>query len=364
MVRFLVLLAAFLGLGGAASAKDMTFDIVYMNHLNVVVADGDITAETPEAFQAFLDSSPFDGFRFVVALNSGGGSLTGGLRLGQMIREEGLDTTVEAYPLETATGKPGYASRPGECYSACAIAYLGGVRRAMPEHAHLGFHQFSSAGGSFDTQDSVYMTESVAQLMGATVLGYILNMGGEPELFARLSEALPHEMWEPDPDELAAFKIITRETFQDFEFEPYGAGVIAYAQSPENVAGRSVVGQLTAYCKGGVPMVLLSALEPDRSIPARTRSLIAEEQNGFSISIDGTGQSVRYAPDAVSVRLSEGLPLAELRLDARGVDLMTRGPVLIRVDFPAVAGAIFGLRTSPSERDRAALAAAFKLCFR
>jgi hypothetical protein len=358
------LLTVMLGLPCVATAKDMTFEIVYMNHTNVVVADGDITAKTPEAFQAFLDTSPFDGFRFVVALNSGGGSLVGGMRLGQMIRESGLDTTVEAYPPDATTGKPGYATRPGQCYSACAIAFLGGVRRAKPEEAKLGFHQFSSAGGSFEVRESVYMTEAVAQLMGATVLGYILKMGGEPELFTRLSETLPHEMWEPRTDDLIGLKIITRETFQGFEFEPYGKGVISYAQSAENVAGRSVVGQITAYCKAGVPYVLLSALKLEHGTDARTRSLIAEEQNGYVISAEGRGKPAKYGPGAVNVRLSEGLPLAELQFDARGVDLVTHGPVLIRVDFPAAVGAIFALRTTPSQRDLATLSAAFRLCFR
>lgn len=347
-----------------AAAKDMTFEIVYMNHLNTIVADGDITGETPEAFQAFLDTEPFDGFRFVMALNSDGGSLVGGLRLGQMIREAGLDTKVERHPPEPGTGKPGFETAPGSCFSACAIAFLGGVRRDVPDVGRLGYHQFSSAGGSFAREDSVYATESTAQLMGATVLGFIMKMGAEPALFARLSEALPHEMWEPGDNERRALRIVTPERFRDFSFDPYGKGVIAWAALPENVAGRSVVGQLTAYCKGGTPYILLSALKGEYGVQARTRELIASEQTGWRIDNEITGQTASYGREAVSIRLSEGLPLAELRLDARGADMIRSGPVLIGVDFPAVVGAMFYLRTDPSESDAAALDAAFRLCIR
>ena len=56
-------------LATTAYAKDMTFDIIYYNHTNIVVADGDITYDTPAAFQAFLDTNPFDGFNFLIDLN-------------------------------------------------------------------------------------------------------------------------------------------------------------------------------------------------------------------------------------------------------------------------------------------------------
>lgn len=349
-------------LAQAGFAKDMSFEMVYMNHTNMIIAEGDITGDTPEVFQAFLDTDPFDGFRFVIALDSNGGSLIGGLRLGQMIREGGFDTTVQRHPLDPTTGKPGYNTAGGRCFSACAIAFLGGVRRTVPEESRLGFHQFTSAGASLAKEDSVYLTESTAQLIGATVLGYIMTMGAEPDLFTRLSEALPHEMWEPDLDEQTALRIVTPDRFRDFVFEPYGAGVISWSALPENVVGRSVVGQVTAYCKARVPHILLSSINLEHSIDARTRKMIAEEQSGWRIDNETTGESASYSRKAVSIRMSDSLPLAELQLDARGVEMLKGGPVLIAVDFPAVIGAMFYLRTDPTEGDRAALDAAFRLC--
>lgn len=348
----------------SAFAEDMTFEMVYMNHTNVIVAEGEITDDTPLAFQAFLDTDPFDGYRFEIALDSAGGSLLGGLRLGQMIHDAKLDTTVERHPLDPTTGKPGYDTIGGRCFSACAIAFLGGVRRTIPEEGSLGFHQFSSAGGSFAKEDSVYMTESVAQLMAAAVLGYIMKMGVEPDLFAMLSEALPHEMWEPSNDERTALKIVTPEHFQGFVLEPYGAGVISWSALPENVVGRSVVGQVTAYCKGQTPYILLSLLDSTRTIDGMTRRTIAEEQSGWWIRGETTGHSIAYDRDAVVIRIDDGLPLAELQLDAKGAELLKTEAVRVAVDFPAVIGAVFYLRTDPTVSDRAALDAAFRLCIR
>ncbi|MER5170661.1 hypothetical protein [Thioclava kandeliae] len=359
---FMMLVACVFGI--SANAKDMTFEMLYQNHTNMIVAEGAITSETPDAFQAFLDANPFDGFSLVMALSSDGGSLFGGLRLGQMIREAGLDTTVERHPIDPVSGKPTDETANGGCFSACGIAFLGGVRRSVGEGSRLGFHQFSSAGGSFMKEDSVYITESATQLMGATVLGYIMEMGARPDLFSQLSEALPNEMWEPTVDERAALKIVTTDLFQDFAFTPYGKGVIAWAKSPENVTGRSRVGQVTAYCKGGIPYILLSSVTSAYGVDSQMRSLISEVQTGWSVTSEETGEAVSYGIDFVSIRTEEGLPLAELKLDTHGVEILKGGPVLISVDFPASTGAMFYLRTNPTQDDRAALDASFRLCIR
>lgn len=346
----------------AAAQDDMIFDIIYMNHTNVVVAQGVITGETPDRFREFLATDPFDGYRYVVALDSPGGSLMGGMELGQLIREEGLNTVVERYQRNPETDEWEYSAAPGQCMSACALAFLGGERRSLDPDSELGFHQFSSAQGSMEPVESVMVTESMTQLIGATVLGYIMSMEVEPELYARSSEALPHEMWIPSADEAAALRIVTPTAFQDFAFEPYGNGVMAYSILPENVEGRSMVGQVTTYCKEGTPYLLLSGIEGGALPNSEWRSMIADEQQGFSlISEEGRGE-VSYPPSQVSIRLAEELPIAEIEIDAAGVDLLSH-PVLGRVEIGAVAG-MYYFRTNPNDMDVAAIDAAFRLCIR
>lgn len=61
----------------------------------------------------------------IVALSSGGGLLSDGLMLGEMIRSRGLDTTVFAGTY---------------CASSCTIAFMGGTKRTMATQATLMFH--------------------------------------------------------------------------------------------------------------------------------------------------------------------------------------------------------------------------------
>lgn len=340
------------------AAQDMTFRIDYRNHTNVIVAEGKITGETPDNFQAFLDTEPFDGFRIVVALNSDGGNLVGGLLLGQMIRENRFETDVSKIIMEPGETFSS-SERPGGCYSACALAYLGGERRGLHEGSEIGFHQFSSAQGSRDREDSVFVTEASTQLTGATVLGYIMQMGAEPDVFARASEALPSEMWIPDALECRDLKIVTPTRFRNFDLEPAGRGIVAYARLPENVEGRSVAGQVTAYCKSGIPYLLISALEHDM-LHAETRQNVADNQDGFTIFSGGSEYTL--SRQSVSIREGNGLPIAEIRLSPEAARAFSVGPAQARLDIPAVWGAIIGFRTDPTDMDSKALKAAFSLC--
>ena len=61
----------------------------------------------------------------IVALSSGGGLLSDGFMLGEMIRSRGMHTTVLAGTY---------------CASSCTIAFMGGVQRTMAAESSLMFH--------------------------------------------------------------------------------------------------------------------------------------------------------------------------------------------------------------------------------
>src|ERR1035437_2483096 len=109
-----------------------------------IVADGEITADTPKMFRQFLVSEQIKpGSRYEVYLNSPGGNFLGGLELGEIIREFGFGTRIAR---SVSLGIPlvnfGQAEHdgPGACYSACAFAFLGGSWRIAAERS-LGVHQ-------------------------------------------------------------------------------------------------------------------------------------------------------------------------------------------------------------------------------
>ena len=126
------------------NAKEMEFELKYLNHTNAIIADGDITADTPSKFKEFIKTAAFDGFNFEVWLNSDGGNLLGGLALGAAIRAEGfLDTRVYSEHMSA------------RCYSACAYAFMGGRERELSEDTSIGFHQFFSGQNTVASYDDL-----------------------------------------------------------------------------------------------------------------------------------------------------------------------------------------------------------------
>ena len=112
---------------------DITNDIVTFRASGPVVYDDAerllaLVAKTrgasdkPSIAGAFLEH----GKRPVIALDSGGGSVDGGLRLGYLVRALQFDTVVPAR---------------AECYSACTMIFLGGVQRTIL--GKFGIHAMS-----------------------------------------------------------------------------------------------------------------------------------------------------------------------------------------------------------------------------
>ena len=119
-------LAIFLG---TTAASGMTFELRSQggncNGCEWVAAEGEITADTPEKFEAFVAQQDRNGsgyVKFELNFNSPGGSLAAGMRLGEAIRKHQYRTAVAATVPYSGTA---YQRLPGQCASACAFAFLG-----------------------------------------------------------------------------------------------------------------------------------------------------------------------------------------------------------------------------------------------
>lgn len=347
--------------GLPAFAKDMTFDIIYRNHTNIVVADGEITSTTPNAFQVFLDTEPFDGFSFLIDLNSPGGNLLGGIELGRMIREQRLTTRVAAYE-QRAPGVDYWDPReqPGICMSACALAFLGGEDRELNQNSVLGFHQFSSAGNSAGQVADLYETETATQIIAGIVHDYIETMGISPTLFSRMSMTVPEEMYIPTEMELETFNIIPPDVFRNFTMEPYADGVIAYSTFLGNVEGRNIVSQITAYCKNGHPYLLLSQPTNHRALDQRWLDLATEMLGGFSLWIPPGEIRLDYPASNIEL-LTGSEQVAEIRLDAQGREMLMQG-AKGSVQLPGALGTGMYFEIKPTQEDRKIIDGAFRLC--
>jgi hypothetical protein len=354
-VLTLALLAPF------AAAKPMTFDIVYVNQSNFVVADGEITKDTPAAFQAFLDSEPFDGFWIYIDLNSDGGNLLAGMKLGEMIRELGLTTRVVSYLRNDLRNDVMFPREyPGRCFSACALAFLGGELREIPTDSQIGFHQFSSSTSIAQSLSTLSDTESATQYAAGMVHAYVQSMGVSSSLFTRLIQTPPNEMFVPSRDELREFSIISQESFHDFVLLPSGKGVVATATFEANAQGRNIVSKVTAFCRDGEPFLLLS--QPDHYRPRGDDWLrsLNTSLNGFALYDPKSMKEIEYPKSSVTP-LIRGSDVAELRLDDEGAAMVvngTNGSVYI------AAFVLMQFSIEPTSSDKDALRASFHLCER
>ena len=161
-MKTLVCLAS-LFFAASAIAEPMHFEVKETsgNCCTWIQATGEIYEDTPTIFEKFLRSSEF--IPKVVRLNSQGGSLRGGVILGELFRSRGLATEVGSSNLNTGVAtsgsENGYTKSPGVCASACAFTFLGGIQRTLDSASSLGFHLFSNpdAPSKNDIQELTFL---------------------------------------------------------------------------------------------------------------------------------------------------------------------------------------------------------------
>lgn len=142
-----------------------------------LLATGTLDSEAPNRLAALLSAGDYPE---TVVFDSPGGSLVAGIKLGRLIRANGLNTVVEsAYSEERykeAGAQPELVELAADvsCYSACAYAFMGGVSRTLGEDARIGVHQFYGMEST--------SSESNAQIAVATLSQYMLSMGIDRDL--------------------------------------------------------------------------------------------------------------------------------------------------------------------------------------
>jgi hypothetical protein len=115
----------------------------------------------------------------VVYFDSPGGHVVEAMALGRLLRERRYVTSVGARAADAAL------PRPGRCYSACPIAYAGGVHRSLATGSVLGVHR---------ARNSVPVPDEAAfqGLVTRQVKDYLAAMGVSPE-FVTLMSGVPND---------------------------------------------------------------------------------------------------------------------------------------------------------------------------
>jgi len=141
-----------------------------------IYATGTIDNGAPDRLQGLIKKYSIPAGS-TVEISSPGGSLMAGIKLGQVFRVSGFDTEVgQSDPTDKT------ATRPGQCFSACTLAFLGGRWRFVRSGSVYGVHRFCFAKSTGQDSD-------IAQMISATVIQYIRDMDVDPELFSEMTVA-------------------------------------------------------------------------------------------------------------------------------------------------------------------------------
>jgi len=174
---------------------------------NAIVADGEITDETPDEFMAFVGSRARGGgdVRSIVLLNSPGGKVVAAMKLGRMFRAVGAAAIV-ARAGEGPDGRVHIMA--GRCFSACVYALMGGRKRVVPTQSLVGIHRMFAMDGGIDPTgaherqrryDDGGMRDALAK--------YSSDMGVSRDLINRAEQTSTDSIHILSPQEIARWRL-------------------------------------------------------------------------------------------------------------------------------------------------------------
>ena len=257
-----------------------------------IVADGEITAATPDEFATFLKAKDVKiGARYEVYLNSPGGSLLAGIKLGEIIRRYGLGTRVAStVPLNIGSGSFKFETDgAGNCYSACSFAFLGGKWRIAADQS-IGVHQHYIDEALNNAQAKAFTAVDISaeQIIAGILADYIVRMGVDARFLTRASMVGPTEIYKFSSDEMTKFAITWNDLeYSDWTLEPYKNGLIAVSKT------KNLENTATLFCRKD-----------------RTLRLLLSLQNRFNLSPVESSENI-------SARIEQGFITEERRFGRR-----------------------------------------------
>lgn len=159
-----------------------------------IFLDGPIDPDAPRRLQQVLDQ--LGGGAAYVVLNSPGGSMVAGMELGRILR------TVEASTTVGSVGAEPYRPKPGRCFSACSLVYLGGKFRYFVTDSVFGVHRASMPIGPRPTD------LDAGQIISAAISRYLTEMGIDQGLLGLMMKTSADQIYQLSKAEMAKLGLI------------------------------------------------------------------------------------------------------------------------------------------------------------
>jgi len=159
-----------------------------------VFVSGDIDKNSPEKFRKSVENIHNVVY---VHLDSPGGNLISGMEIGRIIRKLGFSTYVnKQIPGTDKTQK-------GECYSACALTFLGGNFRFIDKESIYGVHRFYNENSLQPSKDDL----DTGQILTTAIANYINEMGVNSSLMNLIVSVGKNEMYVLSNDEIKSLEV-------------------------------------------------------------------------------------------------------------------------------------------------------------
>ena len=151
------------------------------------------SAINPVNLEAFISQTVNLPPGTVILLNTQGGDLSSGIRLGQVIRQKSFNTRIgQAQEQQNILVKA-----PGVCLSSCALAFLGGTQRKLDERDEYGFFSLQSIQKSSSKLSEDDLKKALANIaryleqmnVSATLLEQIMRIEGNGPLLINPASA-------------------------------------------------------------------------------------------------------------------------------------------------------------------------------
>jgi hypothetical protein len=325
-------LALLLALTSSAFAGKMTFELKSTGGNLIgsewIAAEGEIAADSATDLENYLNvhrNFAKDKIGYNVNLNSPGGSLIGGIKLGEFFRKHQFTTNVAKTVPDGAHSQPA----PGICASACAIAFIGGVER-YANGGELGVHQFYQEISLKNPSEKMFnaLDLSNEQMVGAILIDYAFRMGVDPRFIAMASSTPPNQMHFFDKEELESLKINWRpKDFEPWAIEPSGQGVVAFTKSKDKTQTAVL------FCRSDrMPRLFIKPDSNDFDWYKQAMNHV-EDMSAFGITIPRSG---------IILKTTNGGPILELMLPsfdarrisgAKSIDVGVNGPRYLWTGF-------------------------------
>jgi len=175
------------------STGDMPDRLAFARSDGVLTITGRIAQGDAARFRDLLATDAAAGRPPVrtLRLNSPGGSVSDALRIGERVRDDGIDTVMEAGDI---------------CLSACPYVLSAGVGRRVDDAAQVGVHQHF-----FETNTILpaFLAVEDIQRGQGQVMTYLIEMGVDPQLMQHALVTPPDEIYVLLPEQLIDYRVVT-----------------------------------------------------------------------------------------------------------------------------------------------------------